>query len=317
MDNEMESPSTAVDSGASAVDSGDIEIEVEAPELADAPQVPTTPQTPVQPDDAPDEALGERAQRRIRTLVSERKQVEAELAASRKALEDAQAKLKAASTQSRTQAEHSLTETEARVAAELSQAEQDYRNARASDDHDKEVDALKRMAASQTQKLALQARRNMMTAHPATEDVEVEIERPAPVVQAPKVDPRTQKWVENNQWVLAIADKNAPAEDREMAQHAGRLHEYAAKVMQLDPSQPGDADEYWRIIDDGMRKQYPHRFKGETAGKQITPSVRRPTGGTNKMKVKPLPHEIKFAEKHGVSLESIVRERIRLMGVPK
>lgn len=294
-----------------------------AEETPDTPDVDTPHKTPEErapvpgTDEEPDEDMGQRAQRRIRGLVSDRKALEAALAAQQRELAAAKAKLADASKRGSQYEEQSLAEAEARVASELEVAKREYRDARESGDYDKEAEAMARISAAETQRVAMAARKRIMeqskTKEPEPQD-QSEPEPKIPVVQrpAPQIDERTQKWVEKNPWINSVKDPASPPEDQEMSKLAGRLHIYATQVEGLSPIE--DADEYWNLIDQGVRRRFPHRFKEDAVPekkpvKQTVTGQRQPVNTPRKVQVTLSARELEFARKYNIDPEKMAREK--------
>ncbi len=266
-----------------------------------------------------EETFGKRAEKRIRGLVAGRKDLERQLVDLQTQNQSQATELETARTQQNSYEVSSLDETEARVTAELETANRDYKQARLADDYDAEAEAMARIAAAKTQGMAVDARRKFVTKDAqGSEDTKVQefndIGKEAPRVP-PELDQRTQDWIAKNTWFTEAANPTSSQEDREMVQMAQRLDQYATQVLQLDPAQ--DADEYWKVVDDGLTKQYPHRFT-ETGEESVTENKpRQMMGGkrspaAKKQTVKLSKEQMAFAARHKIDPKKLAAEQHKL-----
>lgn len=130
-----------------------------------------------------------------------------------------------------------------------------------------------------------------------------------PQIPAPRPDPRMTAWQERNQWF---------GKDPEMTSLALGLHQKL--VSEHGESYPA-TDEYWRKVDDTMRRRFPEYFEGQQQETQSTnrqrtekaPTVVAPaTRSTASKKVKIKQSTLNMLKKIGVSPEQYVREQQKL-----
>jgi hypothetical protein len=131
-----------------------------------------------------------------------------------------------------------------------------------------------------------------------------------PAAPAPKADPKAEAWREKNTWFGA---------DEEMTALALGLHEKLVRSG-VDPN----TDEYYRRIDDTMRKRFPEAFDGdeeeEPQTKQGKPArtnkpatvVAPVTRNTAPRQVRLTPTQVAIAKKLGLSNEQYARELLKL-----
>jgi len=131
-----------------------------------------------------------------------------------------------------------------------------------------------------------------------------------PAAPAPKADPKAEAWREKNTWFGA---------DEEMTALALGLHEKLVRSG-VDPN----TDEYYRRIDDTMRKRFPEAFSGDEEGepqtKQEKPArtnkpatvVAPVTRNTAPRQVRLTPTQVAIAKKLGLSNEQYARELLKL-----
>jgi hypothetical protein len=128
----------------------------------------------------------------------------------------------------------------------------------------------------------------------------------------PKADPKAKSWQEKNTWF---------GEDEEMTALALGLHEKLVRSG-VDPN----SDEYYRRVDETMRKRYPEAFEDaeEDDDKPQTRQVEKPvrtkpanvvapvTRGTAPRQVRLTPTQVAIAKKLGLSNEQYAKELMKL-----
>ncbi len=133
-----------------------------------------------------------------------------------------------------------------------------------------------------------------------------------PVAPAPQPDPRARAWQEKNTWFGA---------DEEMTALALGLHEKLVRSG-VDPS----TDEYYRRVDDTMRKRFPEAFDDAEEDEQPqTKQEKKPartnkpatvvapvTRGTAPRQVRLTPTQVAIAKRLGLSNEQYARELMKL-----
>jgi hypothetical protein len=132
-----------------------------------------------------------------------------------------------------------------------------------------------------------------------------------PVAPAPQPDPRARAWQEKNTWFGA---------DEEMTALALGLHEKLVRSG-VDPS----TDEYYRRVDETMRKRFPEAFDDAEEDEQPqTKQAQKPartkpatvvapvTRGTAPRQVRLTPTQVAIAKRLGLSNEQYARELMKL-----
>ena len=128
----------------------------------------------------------------------------------------------------------------------------------------------------------------------------------------PKVDPKAKSWQEKNTWF---------GEDEEMTALALGLHEKLVRSG-VDPN----SDEYYRRVDETMRKRYPEAFdNAEDDDKPQTSQDKKParsnkpatvvapaTRSTAPRQIRLTPTQVAIAKKLGLSNEQYARELMKL-----
>jgi hypothetical protein len=161
-------------------------------------------------------------------------------------------------------------------------------------------------------KLKLQ---NLARIRPSLQTKEERVEQnqqvTTPQVSAPQIDPKAEAWREKNTWFGA---------DEEMTALALGLHEKLVRSG-VDPN----SDEYYRRVDDTMRKRFPEAFDDAEEDEQPqTKQAQKPartkpanvvapvTRNTAPRQVRLTPTQVAIAKKLGLSNEQYARELMKL-----
>ena len=186
---------------------------------------------------------------------------------------------------------------------ELSLATKDYREAYDNGDTDKLIDAQQRMNAAQMKMSQVQNYRPQYETPLQAEEKPVYIQPEQP--QAVRPDKRALAWQETNDWF---------GRDEEMTSLALGLHE---KLVRSGVS-PASED-YYRRIDDTMRKRFPEHFEDDTLDEEkpaqrttkstVVASASRSTAPKRVVLSK---SQQTLAKKLGLTPEQYAREQMKL-----
>jgi len=185
------------------------------------------------------------------------------------------------------------------VSHELEAAKREYREAYEAGDTDKLVEAQEKIAAA---KIRADKVYNFKPAPLQEEKYEVQTQQEP---QAPRRDPKAASWQERNQWF---------GQDEEMTSLALGLHEKLVKQHGLAYA---TTDEYYKRIDENMRKRFPENFEEpevKTAETRTKPStvVAPATRSTSSKKVRLTQSQVTIAKKLGLTPEQYVRELMKM-----
>lgn len=185
------------------------------------------------------------------------------------------------------------------VTHELEAAKREYREAYEAGDADKLVEAQEKIAAA---KIRADKVNNFKPAPLQEETYEVQTQEEP---QAPRRDPKAASWQERNQWF---------GQDEEMTSLALGLHEKLVKQHGLAYA---TTDEYYKRIDENMRKRFPENFEEpevKTAETRTKPStvVAPATRSTSSKKVRLTQSQVAIAKKLGLTPEQYVRELMKM-----
>ena len=194
----------------------------------------------------------------------------------------------------------------------LQLAKRNYKEALDSGDSDAIADA--QVALNEATYKAQQAK-NFRPTTLQVEENEVQIPQ-STYKEQPKVDPTTQKWLDKNTWYGA---------DEEMTALALAVH---SKLENSFGKQYVGSEEYFKRIDDTMRKRYPENFSDEVevetqtrGGKpsqrteaKSAPVVAPATRSTASKRIVLKASQVALAKKLGLSPEQYARELQKLEG---
>jgi len=183
---------------------------------------------------------------------------------------------------------------------ELDNAKRDYKEAYDMGDADRLLEAQEKLSSAQYK--LQKANEYVPSRQPEESDVQ-----PA-TNTVPQPDQRAIAWQERNEWF---------GKDEEMTSLALGLHQKL--VAQYGTSYPS-TDEYWKKVDDTMRRRFPENFgdKEEEAAPQKTQRskpasvVASADRSTPSKKVKLKQSQVLIAKKLGLTPEQYVREMMKL-----
>ena len=197
--------------------------------------------------------------------------------------------------------QHFINTYKSAVEMELDNAKRDYKDAYDQGDSDRLLEAQEKLNQAQ---FKLQKANEFV---PSRQPEEVDVQ-PA-TNPAPRPDQRAIAWQERNEWF---------GKDEEMTSLALGLHQKL--VAQYGTSYPS-TDEYWKKVDDTMKRRFPEHF-GDGDGEEATQKSQRPTRpasvvasadrSTPSKKVRLKQSQVLIAKKLGLTPEQYVREMMKL-----
>ena len=188
--------------------------------------------------------------------------------------------------------------------AELESAKQDFKSAYESGDADKLLEAQERMTNA---KFKVDKAENYQPQfQKASQEEESVVQSRHTQVNAP--DPKAVAWQKQNDWF---------GSDEEMTSLALGLHEKLVRS-----GVPAGSDEYYKRIDNTMRKRFPENFEGEQEVEAEEPAkVSKPkastvvapaTRSTSPKKIRISKTQVALAKKLGLTPEQYARELTKL-----
>ena len=187
---------------------------------------------------------------------------------------------------------------------ELVMAKKEYRDAYEAGDGDKLVEAQERMTAAKIKLDRVFDVSQNLNQRRALQEQENEVQIPQRQVQQPVRDTKASTWQEKNSWF---------GQDDEMTSLALGLHE---KLVKQNGMAYATTDEYYKRIDETMRKRFPENFEDvedEKPQSRSKPStvVASASRSTSSKKVKLSTSQQAIAKKLGLTNEQYARELIK------
>jgi hypothetical protein len=181
---------------------------------------------------------------------------------------------------------------------EMEMAKKEYREAYDAGDSERLVDAQEKMTAAKIKAdraLSISEQRALQRSEP---DVQIPQQR-----QQPTRDPKAETWRERNSWF---------GQDDEMTSLALGLHE---KLVKENGMAYATTDEYYKRIDETMRKRFPENFESieERPVTRTKPStvVAPASRSTSSKKIRLTTSQQSIAKKLGLTNEQYARELIK------
>jgi hypothetical protein len=187
---------------------------------------------------------------------------------------------------------------------ELTMAKKEYRDAYESGDGDKLVEAQERMTSAKIKLDRVHDASQNLNQRRALQERENDVQIPQQQVQQPMRDTKAQGWQEKNSWF---------GQDDEMTSLALGLHE---KLVKQNGMAYATTDEYYKRIDETMRKRFPENFEDvedEKPQSKAKPStvVASASRSTSSKKVRLTTSQQAIAKKLGLTNEQYARELIK------
>jgi hypothetical protein len=182
---------------------------------------------------------------------------------------------------------------------EMEMAKKEYREAYDAGDSERLVNAQEKMTAAK-----IKADRAMsISEQRALQREEPDVQIPQQRQQQPVRDPKAETWRERNSWF---------GQDDEMTSLALGLHE---KLVKENGMAYATTDEYYKRIDETMRKRFPENFESveERPATRTKPStvVAPASRSTSSKKIRLTTSQQSIAKKLGLTNEQYARELIK------
>jgi hypothetical protein len=209
-----------------------------------------------------------------------------------------------------TEGEKSLVDTHKQnIHMALEKARQEYKEAYDSGDSDRLVDAQEKLTEIKFQAQQAEQYRpqyEQETLQRAENDVQTQ-------QQAPKLDAKTQDWLDKNSWY---------GTDDDMSYLAMGVHRRLVRE-----GVPTGSDHYWKAIDKEMRQRFPEKFEDQSeSAKSESEAEAKPTAKTSKpsnvvapatrstspKRVTLTPTQVLLAKKFNLTPEQYARELTKL-----
>lgn len=188
---------------------------------------------------------------------------------------------------------------------ELDLAKREYREAYEAGDSERLVDAQEKMTSAKMKMEKASNYAENINQRRALQEKENEVKTEQQTYQTPARDPKASVWQEKNSWF---------GQDDEMTSLALGLHE---KLVKENGMAYATTDEYYRRIDDTMRKRFPENFQDvdddKPTERQKPSTVVAPASrSTSSKKIRLTTSQQGIAKKLGLTNEQYARELLKM-----
>ena len=189
---------------------------------------------------------------------------------------------------------------------ELEIAKREYKEAYESGDAEKLVDAQEKITSAKIKMEKASNYAENINQRTSLQERENEVKIPKQTYQEPTRDAKAAAWQERNSWF---------GQDDEMTSLALGLHE---KLVKENGMAYATTDEYYRRIDDTMRKRFPENFQDVVEDTKPTDRTKPSTvvapasRSTSSKKIKLNTSQLSIAKKLGLTPEQYARELMKM-----
>jgi len=190
---------------------------------------------------------------------------------------------------------------------ELVMAKKEYREAYDAGDSEKLVEAQDRLTSAKMKIDKASTFSDNLNQRRALQDEENDVQIPQQAQAAPVRDSKATAWQERNQWF---------GQDDEMTSLALGLHE---KLVKENGLAYATTNEYYKRIDETMRRRFPENFEGERVDEEKSSPRTKPSNvvasasrSTSSKKIKLKTSQLAIAKKLGLTPEQYARELIKV-----
>ena len=190
---------------------------------------------------------------------------------------------------------------------ELLMAKKEYREAYEAGDSEKLVDAQEKMTNAKIKLDKVVNATQTLNQRRALQEQENEVQIPQQAEQPVARDQKATKWQERNSWF---------GQDDEMTSLALGLHE---KLVKQNGMAYATTDEYYKRIDETMRKRFPENFEGAEADEEKSSPRTKPSTvvapasrSTSSKKIKLNTSQLAISKKLGLTPEQYARELMKM-----
>ena len=274
---------------------------------------PDSEQESVELDDEDEEVTnyGKRAQKRIRRLVAENKELRAANVQASSDNMHLVERVKTSDTKSRDDEIRILDTEDKRLEAQLANLKASHREAMEAGDQDALFEANQKTAQITSQQTQVQAYKAHLKTQVGNEEQGYDTQGGAENVRPPiQPDPRAERWRRVNPWFV-----------QDPAMHLAARHVIHAQLINegYNPVDGGDEEvgqeAYYREGDKRIREEFPHKFKSTPKGRRTQTVAGGTRGGSNKRVVKLTQRERDLASRLGVSEKSYALEKLKKIQV--
>jgi vacuolar-type H+-ATPase subunit I/STV1 len=298
----------------------DEEGHTESPAEEQPAPEPETPDTEEETDDEPVEeespveteeeeesedkkVYGKRAEKRIKRLVKQRKELQEKLDALEKEKQKFQEEREELSSRNAESELEAVKQYGNRLKAQEKEVLATLRDAKTNNDIDKEIEATDKLASIKAESLIVKQYEDKANRTSSAKE-KVSTEKTDAPDNQPVPDRRALQWQKRNSW-FGGNDQS----EKIMTQAAMVIHK---ELIDEGVYPDADPDEYYSELDSRIRSEFPDKFKSVKSEKkvQVVAGGTR-TSPSGKQKVTLTKSEVETANKLGVSLQEYAKQKMR------
>jgi len=274
----------------------------EEPEKEEEPAETETESEEEESDDK--KVYGKRAEKRIKRLVKQRKELQEKLDALEKEKQKFQEEREELSNRNAESELEAVKQYGNRLKAQEKEVLATLKDAKAQGDVDREIEATDKLASIKAEALIVKQYEQRAGKTSTTKKVSAEETADKPEEKAPVPDRRAVQWQKRNSW-FGGNDQSSKI----MTQAAMVIHK---ELIEEGVYPDADPDEYYSELDARIRTEFPEKFKAEKSAKkvQVVAGGTR-TSPSGKQKVTLTKSEVETAKKLGVSLQEYAKQKMR------
>jgi hypothetical protein len=288
--------------------------EPETPETEKEEEVEDKPEeeedsTELEPESEEEESddkkvYGKRAEKRIKRLVKQRKELQEKLDALEKEKQKFQEEREELAGRTAESELEAVKQYGNRLKAQEKEILATLKDAKAQGDVDKEIEATDKLASVKAEALIVKQYEQRASKTSTTKKVSAEETASKPEEKATVPDRRAIQWQKRNSW-FGGNDQS----QKIMTQAAMVIHK---ELIEEGVYPDADPDEYYSELDARIRNEFPEKFKAEKSAKkvQVVAGGTR-TSPSGKQKVTLTKSEVETANKLGVSLQEYAKQKMR------
>ena len=305
IDEEGHTESPSEEQPAPEPETPETEKEEEVEDKPEEEEDSTEPEPESEEEESDDKKVyGKRAEKRIKRLVKQRKELQEKLEALEKEKQQFQEEREELAGRTAESELEAVKQYGNRLKAQEKEILATLKDAKAQGDVDREIEATDKLASVKAEALIVKQYEQRAGKTSTTKKVSAEETAKKPEEKAAVPDRRAVQWQKRNSW-FGGNDQS----QKIMTQAAMVIHK---ELIEEGVYPDADPDEYYSELDARIRTEFPEKFKAEKSAKkvQVVAGGTR-TSPSGKQKVTLSKSEVETANKLGVSLQDYAKQKMR------